>query len=149
MWFGVALASCLLAGCGLVGGDSTADIRAAQLVGRWSSPSGTTVTFDPDNTLTAAGLDQSLLGGPGEGCPAAGNGRWVFLVSGGPSSLVDSPMATDGNYLAVQVGNDPMGPWGNESVIVQQDAAGFTLCLTPDLDEGCDSSHLLRRQKSN
>jgi hypothetical protein len=144
----MALASCLLAGCGLLGGDGTADIKAAQLVGRWVSPSGTTVTFDRDDTLTAAGLDHSLLAGPGEGCPAGGSGRWVFLVSGGPNSLVDSPTGADGHYLSVQIGKDPMGPCGNESVIVQRDAAGFTLCLTPDLDEGCDSSHLLRPQRS-
>lgn len=141
---GMAAAGMLTTSCmsGLAAGVWAAEIRADQLTGRWTSGSGTSLTFREDHTFASvrpAGMpaashcdDPSVLA----------SGRWAFEVfpEEGGFGAPDEDV-TRGSVLSLRSAN---GDCEVEAYLFG-DEDDPVLCPTDDTDVGCPDEDYLKR----
>jgi hypothetical protein len=122
----------LLAGCAR--GTNTPVLTRAELVAKWVSPSGASMTFFADHQFTASGLNLSAEGG--NACSdVTGTGTWQFLS---PQGVSGHTLTRYAKGSVVQLGFNSPVPSGCD--------AGFSsyeinppvgLCLDLDPDSPC------------
>ncbi|KJY29793.1 hypothetical protein [Streptomyces katrae] len=138
----------LTASCGLGAAVHTAVIPQEQLVGTWTSPSGTSVSFAKDHTFTGTGFGKVEALARCAHPEALSTGRWAFYSSRGDGGIpAPDETATRGNDLRLSFAEEPSctvwvylyGDFG--------DARDPAMCPTTDPDDGCPSGGYLKHEE--
>lgn len=138
----------LTASCGLGAAIHAAVIPQEQLVGTWTSPAGTSLTFSKEHTFTGTGFDKVKAMADCAHPEKLSTGRWAFYVSPeGDGIIVPDETATRGNDLELSFIEDPActvwvylyGDFG--------DTEDPSMCPTQDPDEGCPQNGYMKKSK--
>ncbi|WP_329389627.1 hypothetical protein OG625_36765 [Streptomyces sp. NBC_01351] len=138
-----AVAVLLTGSCGYAAAIHAAEISEGQLVGRWTSPAGTSLTFSKDHTFAGTGFDQvealAGCGNPG----ALSTGRWAFYGSAdGSSASRPDETVTRGHDLSLTFTDVPnCTVW----VYLYGGSEDPAMCPTRDPDAGCPMGGYLKR----
>ncbi|MFE4451252.1 hypothetical protein [Streptomyces sp. NPDC056796] len=136
----------LTASCGYGAAIHAAEISQEQLVGTWTSPAGTSLTFSKEHTFTGTGFDKVEAMADCAHPEKLSHGHWAFYVSPEGGGLLEpDETAARGNDLELSFTEDPSctvwvylyGRFG--------DAEDPNMCPTKDPDDGCPPNGYMKR----
>ncbi|WP_449486092.1 hypothetical protein [Streptomyces avidinii] len=139
----------LTASCGYGAAIHAAEIPQEQLVGTWTSPAGTSLTFSKEHTFTGAGFDKVKAMAGCAHPEKLSNGRWAFYGSPKADGLITpDETATRGHDLRLYFTEDPTctvwvylyGDFG--------DTEDPSMCPTEDPDAGCPPDGYMKRSEA-
>ncbi|MEV7560907.1 hypothetical protein [Streptomyces sp. NPDC089795] len=136
----------LTTSCGYAAAINAADISQEQLVGTWTSPAGTSLTFSKDHTFTGTGFGTVEAMADCAHRETLSDGRWAFYVSPeGDGHIVPDETAPRGNDLELSFSDDPSCTvW----VYLYGSAKDPRMCPTRDPDAGCPTGGYLRKDEA-
>ncbi|MFD3356594.1 hypothetical protein [Streptomyces fradiae] len=136
----------LTASCGYAAAIHAAEITQERLIGTWTSPAGTSLTFSRERTFAGSGFGEVEAMADCARPEALSTGRWAFYArpEGGDVS-VPHETATRGHDLQLSFDGDATCTvW----VYLYGDAEDPAMCPTRDPDDGCPSGGYLKREEA-
>jgi hypothetical protein len=131
----------VLAACGNSQGTTQPILTQHQVIGTWTSQSGSSLTFEPAHELVVKHVD---IGPAVPGCgSASGAGTWQFLSLKGVSG--SSPTTyKQGNLIMVLMPSIPehCNGWG---ITTWGTSSSVRLCVASDPDSPCTSETFARQ----
>jgi hypothetical protein len=132
----------LTASCGLAAAVYAAEIPADRLEGRWTSESGTSLTFHADHSFTSEHFADLTAVSDCDHRSALRSGRWAFYAPTGSGGIsVPDETATQGIAVSLSSGTQDC----SVDVYLFGDEDDPAMCPTDDPDAGCPSDGYLSR----
>ncbi|MFE9933064.1 hypothetical protein [Streptomyces sp. NPDC005533] len=138
----------LTASCGHGAAVHAAVIPQEQLVGTWTSPAGTSLTFSKEHTFSGTGFDKVKAMDDCAHPEKLSSGRWAFYASPkGDRVMVPDETATRGYDLRLFFAEDASCTvwvylYGNFG-----DTEDPSMCPTDDPDAGCPPGGYMKRSE--
>ncbi|MEU4506037.1 hypothetical protein [Streptomyces sp. NPDC024089] len=148
LWRSIALLSLavsLTVSCGLGAAIYAAEVSTDQVVGRWTSEAGTSLTFYGDQTFVAEHFDESPVASDCETPSALSSGSWSFYATTGTDEFDTADETTaHGSVLSLTFSAGACEVY----VYLFGDEDDPSMCPTQDPDAGCPSDGYLRRNQA-
>ncbi|GGZ97170.1 hypothetical protein GCM10010371_66300 [Streptomyces subrutilus] len=140
----------LTASCGYGAAVHAAEIPQEQLIGTWTSPAGTSLTFSKEHTFTGTGFDKVEAMADCAHPERLSNGRWAFYVSPeGDGLIVPDETATRGHDLQLSFSEDPTCTVWVYLYGYFGDTEDPGMCPTEDPDAGCPPDGYMERSAAS